>query len=158
MLRMKNLTELTIELGGYYLQVLIEKRRTKHIPDDMIRQILIGLIKRWIISQEPTELGRVCALGKNFDPGPDYRNASLVTTGTNAWSAVHISSSDSGLMLLQKIATTAILVEAIRITNEGQPDLDKSYEESWIPIQIFTGEEIDRLEQDKSLISKHLGW
>ncbi|MEK7574760.1 MAG: hypothetical protein AAB511_00835 [Patescibacteria group bacterium] len=118
-------------VGKRRLQHYLEKRKSKGITSDVVRQIFMLDVKQAVALMSPETLGRICVFGKNFDAW-EYRDATIVTHGTNAWSAIFLSSADSGKTLLQKVAVATLLFTINTLINDGQPKFD----ENWMPLEL----------------------
>ncbi len=141
------------------LDYFITKRKEKHMTSDSIRQLFMTSIKIGVSAMTISDLAEVCAFGKDFNIG-EYRDATLVTDGTSVWSAVFISSSDSGLVMLQKIAVATLLKNLIDLINGDQPVLTGTVMEtnSWYPFELRTSEAIDMDVKMGESIRSTLGW
>jgi hypothetical protein len=146
-------------IGEEELNHFITKRKEKHMTSDLIRQMFMTSIKEGVSTMTILGIAEVCSFGKDFDLG-DYRDATLVTHGTNAWSAVFISTSDSGLVMLQKIAVATLLKNLIDLINGDQPVLTGTAKEtnSWYPFELRSSEEIDVDTKKGDTIRLTLGW
>jgi hypothetical protein len=134
---------------------LLEKRQERNIPNKTIRQILLAPVKEFIQKTDPSALAEICVLGKDFNP-PDFNfhEATMTTTVVNASYGIYLSTSDTGLIMLQKIATASILVGLIKLINHGQPAFDKI----WKPSEILSVDQINGLSERKIDIAHILGW
>lgn len=101
-------------------------------------------------------LGRICHFGKDLGAS-EYRDAFVVTTGTNAWSAMFLSSSDSGKTLLEKIAVATILKEINDLINVGQQEpADQST--NWMPLELVEPHILDQHEERAKRVMATLKW
>jgi hypothetical protein len=139
------------------LRLFMGKKATEgNITSDVIRQIFIIFVKEYVSLLEACTLGKICCVGEGFNTG-EYRDAVLVTDGTNAWSAVFLSTSDNGMTLLQKIATATILKYIIQAIQEIETPAELA-SKNLMPIEILSGDQIDELEKRKGDVSRILGW
>ncbi len=152
--------------GEHVLTLYIKRRKQKAMPRHFLRQMFLVKTKELIAELSPAKLGEICALGQDFNPfdmddNIEYEDATLNTRGTNAWSGVFLSTADSGLILIQKIAVASILTTIIQMVSYGQPDLGR---EGWEPWQIWEENENDpdadygKLVNREKAITDRLGW
>jgi len=120
-------------VGEHRLQRIREMRKEKNIASEAVRRVFMPIVKLTISEMTPETLGRICASAGNINRfGPEYENQFLVTDGTNAWSAVFVSTEDSGEVVLQKVAAAGLLSMIYELINRDQPQR----EASWMPFQV----------------------
>lgn len=139
------------------IEIMINKAHECNIKSSTVRQLLMPLVKRQIAHCTGAELAQICEHGNNFDPVPlEYREAHLVTTGTNAWSAIFLSTSDSGLQMLQKIAVASLLSDVCEDIKNVTPREIRAT--GLAPFEIISLDLIDELAQLGKTLAQKMGW
>lgn len=132
------------------------------ITTNCIRQIFMPVVMELVKKFSPVGLGQICAYCENFKTLFYYRDSCLVTHSTNAYSAVWFTNKDTGYVMIQKIATAALLAEVIEMIgfeptcDDEKVDLDSLC----MPIHVFQDDlnYIQRLEERLKLIQRELEW
>ena len=132
------------------------------ITTDCVRQIFMPVAMELVKKFSPVELGQICAYCKDLKTAFYYRDSCLVTHGKNAYSAVWFTVNDTGYVMIQKIATAALLAEVIELIGFEPTRDDEKVDPNTLcmPIHVFHDdlEYIQRLQDRLETIRKELEW
>ena len=139
------------------VEIITRKASECNIKNSTVRQLILPLLKKVVSNCDLREIVEICSLGDGFDPVPmEYREAHVVTHGTNAWSAIYLSTSDSGLVLLQKVAVASLMSFACEVVQTITPEDTKIH--GLMPLEIIGCERIDELSRLGDELTKQMGW
>jgi hypothetical protein len=137
------------------LEIITRKARECNIKNSTVRQLILPLLKQLVAGCTTPEIADICSLGGKFDPG-EYREAHLVTHGTNAWSAAFLSSSNCGFVLIQKIAVASLMSAVCEAVGAITPK--RTTEDGLIPMEIISFDHIADLTKLGDEMTKQMGW
>lgn len=136
-------------LGKKTLEALREKRREKNIKPYTVRASFDYMVKVFVSTLSSSTLGRICSMGEHLG-----NDGMIVTSGTNPWSAMYLSTADSGLTLIQKIATATLLSAIYHLINEGQPEIG----DQWMPMELVGVYSLSEMEGRRMHLEAILHW
>ncbi|MEY4440381.1 MAG: hypothetical protein RLY49_7 [Candidatus Parcubacteria bacterium] len=141
------------------LNRFLRYRENGKITRDCVRQIFMPIAKELICKFSPSGLGIICAWSQSHhNHREDYRDASLVTKGTNAWSAIFLDPSDSGVIMTQKIATASLLSKLTELAECSLAEECQGNTITCTPLDILSADEITGLKRRHTAVSEKLKW
>lgn len=128
------------------LATLTKKRSVKIIPPHIIRTLFMSGIKECVSKLPTTHLGMICGVGT----ADEVKDLIVLPIHT---SCVTLKTNETGLTMLQKIATSILIVRIEKLINKDQP----SFSDEW-DYYIIPYDQMDNLIARGETVAKTLGW